>query len=466
MAADVSRDQTRAERATLHLRTASEFVVLSLVLPLAMLVCGAAVHLFARRSDFELPAWIMDIGLWAALLLMAVCSLPGLYHLVQSVSLGAVRTRSFRQIATLLFVFLFGMLPWGAGALVAVFQIDSRVVRERNDNALSNSFVLAFRDGTLFLDGHIGVQSAAAFVDALEAHDVERVIITSRGGLTTPAVAMRDAVREAGAIVRVETFCASACLTVLAGGVTRELGVYGQVRCHRGQDGGLMRRETTDFSGWLGHQYLADAAAAAVETSVTTALSPPTDDPVGRAQESVQELCANTPHDGATAITRHQLGDIGLVTHFQREPDGPFREGSGHGLSFFDSASLAAARGYGNGVGMFHDLYRFSLLDHASHPDLSWNSNADPWIARNADALGEFFGVTLPEPLCLTQAEFDQLYDDVQAELVEQEEFEYEAPQEAVYARLDQISVELNQAVGCPTTGYRRSGVPLDPAFQ
>ena len=63
----------------------------------------------------------------------------------------------------------------------------------------------------LVFEGRIDTASAARFLQLLQEPGVTRVVITSPGGLVSPALDMADAIHERGLSVEVPTACLSSC---------------------------------------------------------------------------------------------------------------------------------------------------------------------------------------------------------------------------------------------------------------
>ncbi len=82
------------------------------------------------------------------------------------------------------------------------------------------------KSATLRIDGVIGTRFAAKLEQALDAHEVRRIDITSEGGLIAEAMAAARAIEPRKIEIVVRESCNSACLIVLAAGAKR----YAHVR--------------------------------------------------------------------------------------------------------------------------------------------------------------------------------------------------------------------------------------------
>jgi hypothetical protein len=87
-------------------------------------------------------------------------------------------------------------------------------------------------DSIVFV-GRIDASSASEFLEAVRRPGITRLVITSRGGLVSPALDMAAAVHERGLDVDVPTFCYSSCANyVFPAGRRKVLGRRGAIAWH------------------------------------------------------------------------------------------------------------------------------------------------------------------------------------------------------------------------------------------
>ncbi|MDQ2088775.1 COG3904 family protein [Marimonas arenosa] len=126
----------------------------------------------------------------------------------------------------------------GAALVVAVIlflsaELDGYASRAADAAGLPPVMPLPVRDGTLELTGPLDWPLYARFCTTLHRHpDLDRVALTSDGGLVPVARAMAARITETGLDTRATGLCASACTLVFMAGTTRSLGPEGELGFH------------------------------------------------------------------------------------------------------------------------------------------------------------------------------------------------------------------------------------------
>jgi len=199
---------------------ARTFRALGLLLASMLFIVAALVSLTTLGSSAldHVPSiwvealWIGEaVGLGGAALLLLTAWWRASRHWASAEGRGLVRI--LVVVLALAGAGVASLQAWQAGAVGQVAMVTETM----------RDYVFTYdpEARTLRIQGQIGPGFAIALDQRLRAHPVQRVEITSPGGLTDEALNAARRLETAGVSVTARGFCASACIIVLMGGERR-----------------------------------------------------------------------------------------------------------------------------------------------------------------------------------------------------------------------------------------------------